>query len=269
MENRTEYIKQLILNILEREKACYGRELEVRLEGKDNIEHWDVWRVRKEMKNKREVRTFHQRTIGATFYYPKNLKLNDIKNIIGKKTKLIQYLRKISEAEDKSLGRHAENIILEALRKCNFNVLNRDFKWFQGREYDGEEDLDFLAEKDDIYYGVEVKNKLDNIKWKDSRKKDIETILEICKTLGLVPMIITRYLPGMYKRRLIGSKALIIDYKDLIVHPDFKEYALKWKSILGFPVYICDRPPQNLLQKITGAHNYSKKQNFWDKWKKD
>lgn len=259
--------KALILELLRKHGVCYGRELEVRLEGKDDLEHWDVYRARKQLVVERKIRAVNR--CGATFFCNPKLPITTADRIIEYKCELIDKLRYISSEErgDKSLGKHAESVVLKALIKAGFTIAARDVNWFMGRCYQGKEDLDFLACKEDIWYGIEVKNMLDNLKWRESGKKDLETIIEICRTLGVVPMIVTRYLPRPYRIKLIGEGALVITYVELIVHPDFTNVAREWKQTFGYPIRVTSEPWDELVKNIANAHSYAKRKQLWHRWK--
>jgi len=261
--------KELILALLKKHGACYGRELEVRLEGKDDIEHWDVYRARRQLVTDGRIKAVKSHC-EAVFFYDPEISPELLNTIVERKCALIEKLREVSSEEqgDKSLGKHAETVLLKALKEAGFIIAARDVRWFMGKGYPGKEDLDFLAFKDGIWYGVEVKNMLDNLKWQESGKKDIRTILEICRILGLVPMLITRYLPRPYKIKLIGEGALVITYDKLIVHPDFREIADKWRRTFGYPVVATSEPWGELIKDLLNAHEYAKRKQLWQRWQR-
>jgi len=268
LPTKLQKVKKLIFKLIEEHGACYGRELEVRLEGENSIEHWDVHQGRKQLVREGKIRTID--CCGAIFFCNPSLSDEMLHKIIRKKCQLIERLREVAGEKygEKSLGKHAETVVLRALEQAGFTIAAKDIKWFMGRTFPGEEDLDFLAVRDEIWYGIEVKNMLDNLKWRETGKKDIETILNICKTLGIVPMIITRYLPRPYRVRLIGEGALIITYGTLIIHPDFIDEAERWRQVFGYPVRATSEPWDELVQDIVNAHNYAKRKRIWQRWKK-
>lgn len=60
----------------------------------------------------------------------------------------------------------------------------RGAKWTQTNH-----DLDFIFEKNGIFYGVEVKNALGRIE-----RDEIDVKVSICRHLGLVPFFVVRWM---------------------------------------------------------------------------
>ena len=58
-----------------------------------------------------------------------------------------------------SMGKYCEDIIEKALTKAGFITLSRgeNTKYFRGRMYPKKNDLDFIAYKEGVFYGIEVK----------------------------------------------------------------------------------------------------------------
>lgn len=94
-----------------------------------------------------------------------------------------------------------------------------------------EHDLDFVFEKDNRTYGVEVKNTLRYIEY-----AEFTTKIRMCKALGVVPVFAARMLPKswIYELGRAGGFALILKYQ---LYPwSHRELARRVRSELGLPV---------------------------------
>jgi hypothetical protein len=70
--------------------------------------------------------------------------------------------------------------------------------------------LDFIFVRDDIAYGVEVKNALGYME-----QEDLRTKIEMCGWLGIKPVFVARMLPRTWINEVIesGGFALILKYQ--------------------------------------------------------
>lgn len=99
-----------------------------------------------------------------------------------------------------ALGLHGEMMVLEGFASQQFVMHGREISSFRGREWTKtDHDLDFIFERDELTYGVEVKNKLGYMD-----REQLEIKIDICQALGVTPVFVARMLP----------KSWILDVKD-------------------------------------------------------
>jgi hypothetical protein len=131
-----------------------------------------------------------------------------------------------------ALGLNAELLVLEGFAKREFVTKGRNTKAFGGKEWIGTgHDLDFIFEREAIAYGVEVKNKLGYMDYKELSAK-----LSLCRHLGIRPLVVARMLPKAWIKEIIdaGGFALIIKWQ---LYPyTHRELARRVKAELQLPV---------------------------------
>jgi len=88
----------------------------------------------------------------------------------------------------KATGQHAEMLTLLGLSRLHLTLVDKNSGTYKGRTWtDTGHDLDFIMEKNDRAYGVEVKNTFDYMPRDEFRAK-----LEMCSFLGLRPLFVVR-----------------------------------------------------------------------------
>jgi hypothetical protein len=131
-----------------------------------------------------------------------------------------------------ALGNHGELMVLEGFAKCRFLMTGRNTReWGHKRWTRTDHDLDFIFERDDRAYGVEVKNMLGYMDYDEFKLKN-----HLCKELGIVPVFAARMLPKVWINELwqAGGFALILKYQ---LYPlAHKDLARRVREELGLPV---------------------------------
>lgn len=131
-----------------------------------------------------------------------------------------------------ALGIHGETMFDVALPRVGFMPVAINAREYRGRAWSKtSHTLDRILLRDQIAYGVEVKNTLDYIP-----HDELKTKLEMCETLQLRPLFIMRMAPKNYIWEVaqLGGFTLIFQYR-LYPH-GYKELAKQVKSELGLPV---------------------------------
>jgi hypothetical protein len=110
-----------------------------------------------------------------------------------------------------SCGRRAEDLFCLGLTKQGFQVLGENVKEWGGVTWEKSgHDLDFVFERDGIFYGCEVKNTFEYID-----KEELNIKLEMCKELKLKPIFIVRWAPKSYIKDVydLGGFSLLYEMK--------------------------------------------------------
>ncbi|MHA1581654.1 MAG: hypothetical protein ACTSYM_04030 [Candidatus Baldrarchaeia archaeon] len=109
-------------------------------------------------------------------------------------------------------------------------------------------DIDFVAEKDGVEYGVEIKNDLgypDDLYWK----------FRVAAELNLIPMIIARWLNPAQINLIPKLGGVYIVYKDAIYSTTYKEAIDRIRSILNLPIEARDKIDDIFFKKkVEEAH---------------
>jgi len=131
-----------------------------------------------------------------------------------------------------AVGLSAELLVLEGFAKCEFVTRGRNTKMFKGKEWiASDHDLDFIFERDGIAYGVEVKNKLGYMEYKELAAK-----VALCRYLGIRPLIVARMLPKTWIKQVIDAGGFALIMKWQLYPYTHRELAKRVKAELRLPV---------------------------------
>ena len=238
-----------IRNLYENDKkgVYYSRQLCIKFEEK--YYHWVTERTVRYLKDlgylKLIIRERKERG-SINFYihhsnrYPKR-KINEIEKIINEYSE---------ERISRSCGKQAENLFCLGLVKKGFRVIAEEAREFQGKKWEKtEHDLDFIFERDEIYYGCEIKNTLDYI---DKDEFDIK--IEMCEFFNIRPLFIMRYAPKTWIAQNNSKKGYCMIFETKIFELSQIELVEKIKNVLGLPV-ICSRAiPDGIITRFENWH---------------
>jgi hypothetical protein len=131
-----------------------------------------------------------------------------------------------------ALGLNAELLVLEGFAKAEFVTRGRNANSFKGKVWAGSgHDLDSIFERDGVTYGVEVKNKLGYMDYNEMRTK-----IQLCRFLGVRPVIVARMLPKTWIKELIDAGGFALIMKWQLYPYTHKELARRTRTELGLPV---------------------------------
>jgi hypothetical protein len=212
-----------------REHVFYGRQLEVIHE--DKFFHWVTSRVLRELvaakvliREKRPLKWGGSIILywHRSFRYPKR-----------SAAKLIELVEEFSDDQvTRELGHYCELLVNESFSRFGFNHRGRNINEFRELKWThSNHNLDFIWERDNICYGVEVKNTLGYIE-----KEEFYLKIDLCSHLKIVPMFVARMLPKnwIYDLQRKGGFALILKYQ---IYPSYLNHIAKSiRENLGLPV---------------------------------
>ncbi len=110
-----------------------------------------------------------------------------------------------------ALGLQAEALVLEGFAKREFVLRGRHANEFRGEKWTAsQQNLDFIFERDEEAYGVEVKNTLSYMK-----QSELVAKIQMCEHLGVTPVFAVRMLPKNWINDLVraGGYAMIMGYQ--------------------------------------------------------
>jgi hypothetical protein len=149
-----------------------------------------------------------------------------------------------------ALGLHGETMILTMFAEAQFVQLGRETRSFGGETWrDTDHDIDFIFARDDIAYGVEVKNTLG---YMDKEEFDIKVAL--CLHLGIRPVFAVRTMPRIWMIELneVGGFGLIFKYQ--LYHWTHKDLAKRVSAEIMLPVDSPRRMSSNTMQRFLDWH---------------
>lgn len=231
-----------------KEQVFFSRQLEVLYE--DKYFHWITNRAIRHLEGEGFVNSeVRQMITGGTIklYWHKNFRY--YKRSATKLTSLVEEYSNPNVSL--ALGLHGEIMVLTLFADAQFVQLGRETRSFRGKIWNvTEHDVDFIFERDEIAYGVEVKNTLGYMD-----KKEFDVKVKLCLHLGIRPLFAVRMMPKswMYELSNVGGFGLIFKYQ--LYHWTHKELAKRVASEIGLPVDAPKRLSSSTMSRFLRWHN--------------
>jgi hypothetical protein len=194
--------------------------------------------------------------VPAIFYVPYGTAYKDVAGIIDEKREISRNINAILTAHSPA-GYHAERLFEEAFVSLKFRILKREASEFREKKVRGVPgkelpNLDFIIERDEILYGVDVKNWIQYER--QTRFKVIEKV-SLALQLEIVPFIIARYVDkDTIFTEIIAKGGICYPYQMLMIPSDYESLAKKAAAVLGYPVLAVDTLPRYKVDFIEKLH---------------
>lgn len=110
-----------------------------------------------------------------------------------------------------AIGHHGEEMVLGGFARREFLLRGENTREFEGKVWtETGHNLDFIFEKEEERYGIEVKNTLSYMD-----EKEFDTKIRLCRHLAIRPVFVARMLPKTWINKLVGAGgfALILKYQ--------------------------------------------------------
>jgi hypothetical protein len=226
VEARNEVEKIFLQN---KERVFFSRQIEVRLE--DKYFHWITNRAIREMIGEKVIVGEKRRLkTGGEIHLIWNRNYRYYRREASKVINLVEEYADPNIAG--AIGLNGETMVLEGFARHEFVMKGRNTKKYKDNEWNlTDHNLDFIFEKDGLLYGIEVKNTLGYMDY-----KELEIKIKMCKELGLKPVFVARMMPKTWIKEIIdeGGFCLILKYQ---LYPwTHKELAKKIAKELNLPV---------------------------------
>lgn len=212
-----------------RERVYFSRQLEVLFEGE--YFHWVTNRAIRELiaagTVRSEVRTLRTRgTVNLLWHRSYRYYRREATNVVRL---LEEYADPIIGA---ALGLQGEAMVLEGFARKQFVMHGRNTRSFHGLTWSRTaHDLDFIFARDEIAYGVEVKNTLGYM-----GHDELQTKIEVCRELGLRPLFAARMLPKTWINEIVGAGGFALIMKYQLYPWAHRELAKRVRTGFGLPV---------------------------------
>jgi len=258
-DEAVENAKAAIEEIVTQQKVVTDREVKVRLE--DKFFPWVVGRSLLSLEGDGLVKRvgvagLKGKGVPEAYYA---LEGTQYSQILG----LIQEKRDVSLAVNNILtgyapaGLQAEVLFERAFLSLGFDIRGRNISEYKGKKVRGVEgkeppNLDFILRRDDVEYGVDVKNW---IRYEWTTRRSVVMKVGLALQLGVVPFFIAGYVDrDVMFREIIGKGGICYPYKTLLIPPIFDSVATKASSLLGYPVIAVDTLPVYKTKWIGKLH---------------
>ncbi len=232
----------------------YSRQLEVRLERE--FFHWVTNRAVRELIDEgffsvREVKLAASARV--RFLIPRGVRYHA--RLIKKSGDIVKQYS--APTFTSACGEQADMLFLNAFAVNGFRCLGQDVNEFRGKKWmKSNHDLDLIIERDEIVYGVEVKNTLDYIS-----RDELRTKVAMCDFLEVVPLMVLRAAPKSYiwtevARAGWGAehRGFVLLYGTLIYPFGWEQFAGEVRTVLGLPAQCPRGIEQGHINRFLGWH---------------
>lgn len=183
-----------LLSLLEEDprRVFYARQLTILLEsGEKPVFHWVTERAIETLNEAKLARVWSEPMVfGQDMKFVTHRSNRDARLATRRVKALVEAYSDRDVTE--SVGQQGELLAIEGVARLGARLCGRNVREHAGRVWTASNhDLDFVFELDGLAYGAEVKNTLGY-----PEKIDIQLKVQICKALGVSPVIIARKLPG-------------------------------------------------------------------------
>jgi hypothetical protein len=234
------YAEKSIVGVVDTEKVAYRNEFRYRLE-KDYYHTVTDYSVRRLEEGKayheglklaRTALPGRKSTVKRTpnvFYKSVNADYSSLVPVMKKKLDLSTFVSELAP----SAGFHAQYLWRDAFADLGFSIEKEDVKEFDGRSATVGGDIDFIAKKDDLCFGVEVKNSLEY-------PVDLARKVQIAIELETIPVVVVRRVTWDVYGNLKKYGVLTKIYETAIMPGSYESVVQKCKEILGMPLIALD-----------------------------
>jgi hypothetical protein len=150
----------------------------------------------------------------------------------------------------RALGNQGELLTDAGLSRVGFMERARNVSEFNGARWtESKHNLDRIFEKDGIFYGTEIKNRLSYISQSEFQIKS-----QMCKVLRLKPLFIARMMPRSYIYELFQHQGFALIMKHQFYPLGYEDFAKKVRDRLHLPVDCPTRLADGTLQRLLKYH---------------
>lgn len=182
------------------------------------------------------------RRITTVFYRLPETEYREIISLMKEKVRLSNFL----SYESSKAGYVAESLWISAFQDLGFEILGREVSEFQGKQTTVGGDIDFIARKDGLTYGIEVKNSL-------SYPDDLSRKFRVALELGVIPFFVARWISKSQFHMVRRYGGLVKLYETSIYPSKYTKIVEQCRQVLGSPLIALDKiteRPKKHLRKI-------------------
>jgi hypothetical protein len=230
-----------------RDRVFSFRQIEIEFE--QRYFHWITQRALKVLAEERVV-TIEQRTL--SYGAPINLVWHKSNRYTRRPINAVlalveQYSNPNFTA---ALGNTGELLVSDGFARFGFLQRGRNAREFRGRRWtQTEHNLDFIVERDERVYGIEVKNTLPYIDDKEFRIKQ-----ELCAHLGLIPLFVVRAMPRIWTQEVVRRGGFVLQLRYHLYPLSHKALADQVRTELGIPADAPKALYDGTMQRFVSWH---------------
>jgi len=129
---------------------------------------------------------------------------------------------------------------------------------FKGKKWEKTgHNLDFIFERDGVYYGCEIKNSLSYIE-----REELDTKIEMCEFFKIIPLFIMRFAPKSYNNEIIRKGGFALIFKYQFYEMSQINLVRRIKEVLELPVDCPRAVEEGTIKRFEDWHKRKKDVNL-------
>jgi predicted RecB family endonuclease len=176
------------------------------------------------------------------FYKQGGADYNSLVPIMKKKLDLSTFVSELAP----SAGFYAQEMWRDAFKDLGYEIVKEDAQEYEGKRATVKGDIDFIAKKDGLTFGVEIKNGLEFA-------ADLARKVQIAIELGTIPVLVVRRVTWDVYHNLKKYGVLTKLYETSIMPKAYESIVEECKKVLGMPLIALD-----IISSTTREHLQNK-----------
>lgn len=170
------------------------------------------------------------------------------KRKVKKKAKIIKEFSKSNIA--KSCGNLAERLFGIAFARRGYKIVAVETNEFNEKKWEKTgHNLDYIFEKEGIFYGCEIKNSLSYIE-----RNELNIKIEMCKYFNIHPLFILRYAPKTYIEIIRKNGGITLIFEKQIYDISQENLVKNIIKELKLPVMCSSNIPEGIMNRMEKMH---------------
>jgi hypothetical protein len=249
---RDQEIDRATLSVLELieanpQRVFYSTEIETRLE-RDHF-HWITAKALLETSRTGRLQTIRREVQGKPVNFYAHKAYRYFRRELSEKIKLLDKIYRPDFTH--AIGTTAELMFDSALSRQEFFIKAKNANTWQGRSWTQTgHNLDRIVVRDDVSYGVEIKNTQNYI-----NRVELETKLRLCQHLELRPLFILRFAPKTYIHEVSRRGGFVLLFEHQIYPMGHGPLMLEVAQKLGIKVHSPRDIKEGDMQRLMKWHH--------------
>ena len=147
------------------------------------------------------------------------------------------------------VGKHAEDLFRHMFEENQFEIAGRHINEFRGKKWCTKKNLDYIVQKDEITYGVEIKNTFDYMPNHEFNEK-----LAMCEYLGLLPLFPIRCPSPQHYKLMREAGGLALKFKTRVFPQGNQDLEAAIWNHFRLPVFIWGEITPNIERNFLRYH---------------
>ena len=165
-----------------------------------------------------------------------------------------------------AIGDYCEDLVERAFFRAGFRFVAQKVKELGPRKWtETNHDLDFVFERDELRYGIEVKNTLGY----SNLGEEVAIKTRLARHLGCQPLFVARWLPKSWNHKIITADGLVLLFEWQLQPTANQGIANRMKEEMHLPVKVARNFPDGDMQRFLRSHAKLVKRLRWDVGDKD